>query len=110
MLALPRVHRLRYFLAMKRLRTGDVQTLLPTTGWVWMASIAICLLAVALVLIPGASTRASADDTQFGSLCSENPGMPGTNSAPCYADDANMDFCTPYIARTRSSVSTHGDG
>lgn len=22
--------------------------------------------------------------------------MPGTNSAPCYADDANMDYCTPY--------------
>ncbi|MFE7846768.1 hypothetical protein ACFUTX_16400 [Microbacterium sp. NPDC057407] len=46
-------------------------------------------------LIATAEGTAYADDPPFGSLCNENPYAPGTNVAPCFADDANMDYCTP---------------
>ncbi|MER7796629.1 hypothetical protein [Microbacterium sp. NPDC096154] len=60
------------------------------------AAAVVLLLASALALMsllfaPNVPS-ASADDVSFGSTCSQHTS--GYNAAPCFADDANMDFCT----------------
>lgn len=55
---------------------------------------ALILLTTSMVLV-GWWFSAPSARAAFGSSCAENPSWKGTNLAPCFADDANMDYCTP---------------
>lgn len=71
-----------------------MRTVTRPAEWARKLTLAIAALGLVLatVIIPTNDDSASA---AFGSSCLED-GNSGTNLAPCFADDANMDFCTVY--------------
>lgn len=67
------------------------------TALLWLGAVAALFLSV--LSAPTVATAATSGDSvkaiSFGGTCAEDPNRRGTNKTICYADDANMDFCTP---------------